>query len=77
MKTHVEIAGILFNLGGCKNLTRESFNASYGDKDNNGKKKPNTHWNLNKSDLDRVWKTLQKALETPKKSDSKKNNSDK
>lgn len=71
MKTHEEIGGINFTLAGCKTLTRKSFDASYGDKDNNGKKKPNTHWNLNKSNLDRVWNTLQKALEDRKKAEDK------
>lgn len=76
MKTHEEIKGINFNLGGCVGLTRENFDANYGDKDNNGKRKKNDHHNLNKSDLDRVWKTLQKSLEKnakeSKKADSKK-----
>ena len=56
------IQKIRFVYPGCKLLTKESFNSSYGDKEINGTKGKPTHHNLNKHNADRVFEALQQAI---------------
>jgi len=56
------IQNIRFVYPGCKLLTKEKFERSYGDKNVNGTGKP-THHNLNRHNADRVFESLKQAIE--------------
>ena len=55
------IQNIRFVYPGCKLLTKEKFDQSYGDKNVNGTGKP-THHNLNRHNADRVFESLKQAI---------------
>jgi|19_taG_2_1085344.scaffolds.fasta_scaffold156841_2 hypothetical protein len=55
------IQNIRFVYPGCKLLTKEKFDRSYGDKNVNGTGKP-THHNLNRHNADRVFESLKQAI---------------